>query len=208
MHPEVLTKEGAELFPLLKRFSGYYLAGGTSLALQLGHRISFDFDLFRDAHIPRSLLGRVEYIVGKPVVPLVNNSDELTVTVDGVKLTFLNYPFRPAEPLEVYDGLPLLSITDIAATKAYTIGRRGSYRDYIDLYFVIHDGRVTLHEIISTAERKFGEAFNGALFLQQLVYLDDIKDRHIQFLKHPITPDELLSFFEGRIRQAAEQDLI
>jgi hypothetical protein len=48
MHREVLTKKGAELLPTLSRISGFYRAGGTALALQIGHRLSVDFDLFRD----------------------------------------------------------------------------------------------------------------------------------------------------------------
>jgi len=208
MHPEVLTKEGSQLFPSLKKFSGFYLAGGTALALQLGHRVSYDFDLFRDEKLPRSLLPRVERVFGTAIAPLVNNADELTLTVQGVKVTFLNYPFPPVDPFELYEGVPLLSVPDVAATKAYTIGRRGSYRDYVDLYFVLSEGYATLMDIIALASKKFGEAFSATLFLQQLVYLDDVKDRDIQFLKPPVDPNELLGFFEERVRQAAEQGLI
>jgi len=176
MHQEVLTNEGATLLPLLGRFSGFYLAGGTALALQIGHRLSVDFDLFRDEPITRSLFPRVERAFPFTAVPLVNNSDELTVVINGVKLTFLNYPFPVLDPFEIYEGLPLLSVREIAATKAYTIGRRGSYKDYVDLYFVLAEGHTTLPEIIANAEKKFGEGFNARLFLEQLVYLGDVQD--------------------------------
>jgi hypothetical protein len=119
MHQEVLTKEGAELFPTLSRFSGFYLAGGTALALQIGHRLSVDFDLFRDEPITPSLFPRVERAFPFPATPLVNNSDELTVILNGVKITFLNYPFPVLDPFEIYDGFPLLSVPEIAATKAH-----------------------------------------------------------------------------------------
>ena len=46
MHEEALTKEAARLFPRFDRFKGFYLAGGTALALQIGHRISVDLDFF------------------------------------------------------------------------------------------------------------------------------------------------------------------
>ncbi|WP_050043527.1 nucleotidyl transferase AbiEii/AbiGii toxin family protein [Bradyrhizobium sp. LTSPM299] len=207
MHQEVLTKEGAALLPTLSRFSGFYLAGGTALALQIGHRLSVDFDLFRNEPITRSLLPRVERTFPFPATPLVNNSDELTVAIHGVKITFLNYPFPVLDPFEIYDGLPLLSVREIAATKAYTIGRRGSYKDYVDLYFVLAEGHTTLPEIITNAEKKFGDQFNARLFLEQLVYLGDVQDTEIQFLKEVITPKRLLAFFEDRIRAAAE-DLV
>ncbi len=205
MHQEVLTKEGAELLPTLSRFSGFYLAGGTALALQIGHRLSVDFDLFRNESITPALFPRVERAFPFPAIPLVNNADELTVILNGVKITFLNYPFPVLDPFETYDGLPLLSVREIAATKAYTIGRRGSYKDYVDLYFVLAEHHTTLPEIIANAERKFGEAFNARLFLEQLVYLGDVKDTEIQFLKEIVTPKHLLAFFEDRIRAAADE---
>ena len=97
MHREVLTEPGAALFPALSRFAGFYLAGGTALALQIGHRVSVDFDLFTDADIERTFLDRVRRVFrnGVDVAPLVNNSDELTVLANDVKITFLHYPFAP-----------------------------------------------------------------------------------------------------------------
>src|SRR5580658_2232057 len=131
MHREVLTKPAAALFPSLSGFRGFYLAGGTALALQLGHRVSVDFDLFCDDAIPRTLLERVrDVFAGTELSTLVNNADELTVLVNGVKLTFLAYPFPAREPFVRYDEVLLLSVREIAATKAYTIGRRGSFKDY------------------------------------------------------------------------------
>src|SRR5712691_2017500 len=88
-----------------------------------------------------------------------------------VKITFLRYPFPPREPLVVYEGLKLLSIREIATTKAYTIGRRGSYKDYVDLYFVIAEHHITLPDIVRSGEAKFGADFNSRLLLEQLLYV-------------------------------------
>ena len=55
--------------------------------------------------------------------------------VDDVKLTFLKYPSPTFNPFVIYEQVPLLSVRQIAATKAYTIGRRGAYKDYIELLF-------------------------------------------------------------------------
>jgi len=206
MHHEVLSEPAAELFPSLGRFPGFYLAGGTALALQIGHRLSVDFDLFSDNEIDRALLPQVRRVFGgAEITPLVNNADELTLLVNGVKTTFLRYPFPPREPLVVYDDVRLLSVPEIAATKAYTIGRRGAYKDYVDLYFIMAEDRTTLPAIIASAEAKFGADFNSRLFLEQLVYVADLEDTEIQFLKPPVTPSELVAFFEERIRENADQ---
>jgi predicted nucleotidyltransferase component of viral defense system len=207
MHREVLTKRAAELFGTLSRFSGFYLAGGTALALQIGHRVSVDFDLFADKDIERSLLTRVQRVFSDAasIAPLINNPDELTVLVDDVKITFLKYPFQTFDPFVIYENVPLLSVREIAATKAYTIGRRGAFKDYIDLYFISSDQHAALTDIVDIAEKKFGFEFNSRLFLEQLVFLDDVEDTDIQFLKHPVTRPELLSFFEANIRANAER---
>src|SRR6266550_2931302 len=108
------------LFPGLSTFKDdFYLAGGTGLALQIGHRISVDFDLFSTAPIKKTLLKKIEenYSTDRREV-LVSNRDELTVLISGVKFTFLHYPFPVVLPLEQAGPVPLLSIGDILASKA------------------------------------------------------------------------------------------
>ena len=202
MYLEVLNKGRRELFPLLAEFSEFYLVGGTALALQIGHRVSVDFDLFSHKKINPNLLGRVEDLFGgKKVEVSVNNKDELTVFVDGIKVTFFHYPFPVIEKLVSLRGLSVLGVREITISKAYTIGRRGSYRDYVDIYFSLLGGYIKLEEIITLAEKKYGDRFNGRLFLEQLVYLDDIEDTKILFIKKAVTKSEVQNFFEEEVRK-------
>jgi hypothetical protein len=201
MHTEALSKDGLLLLPALPAFGEFYLAGGTALALQIGHRVSVDFDLFCRERIEGALLADAERIFApEPLTPLVDNADQLTFLVRGVKLTFLHYPFPILEPLVSLDGLPALSVKEIAATKAYTIGRRGTYKDYIDLYFVLAERKARLAETIAMAERKFGAAFNSRLFAEQLLFLDDVRDYQIHFLKARVEPDEIIACFKKQIQ--------
>jgi len=134
MHIEALTKDGLHLLPALPAFGGFYLSGGTALALQIGHRRSVDFDLFSSDPIADTLFADAHRVFAPgALTPLVDNVDQLTFLVDGVKITFLAYPFPLLEPLVSFDGLSMLSVREIGATKAYTIGRRGTYKDYVDL---------------------------------------------------------------------------
>src|SRR5437868_7015023 len=106
MHPEALTSKGKELFPLLSDFRDFYLAGGTALALQIGHRVSVDFDFFSEKPIPRTLLPTVERVLGSATIePLIDNRSELTVLADGVKVSFISYPFPLLEPLVLLGSL-------------------------------------------------------------------------------------------------------
>src|SRR5580658_5438911 len=189
MHTAALTSEGLKLFPTLSAFDDFYLAGGTALALQIGHRLSVDFDLFCHDPIDRTLLSTVKKVfAGFPVDPVINNPDELTAFVGTVKTTFLSYPFPVIEPLFA-GGVRMLSVKEIGATKAYTIGRRGTYKDYVDLYFIIAENHASLEEIIGIADRKFGNEFNSRLFTEQLLFMDDVQDYTIDFLKVPVAPE-------------------
>ena len=68
----------------------------------------------------------------------------------------------------------MFDIKDIAVQKAYTIGRRGEYRDYFDLYTILKLGFYDLTKIIETAKKVYGSVFEEKIFLQQLVYFDDL----------------------------------
>lgn len=200
MNPEVLTKEGKEIFRLLGKFDDFYLAGGTALALQIGHRISVDFDLFSEKEISKNLLAKIKRVFeGKTIIASVNNPDELTVFADDVKITFLKYPFPVINKFVDYNGVKILDAKEIAATKAYTIGRRGTLKDYVDLHFIVSEKISSLDEIMEMARSKFGSDFNDRLFLEQLVYFNDIEETKIQFLKKSIAKNDLEKFFKSEV---------
>ena len=200
MNPEVLTREGKDIFRLLGKFEDFYLAYGTALALQIGHRISVDFDLFSKKEISKNLLVKVKRVFeGKTIIPSVNNPDEFTVFANGIKITFLKYPFPVMNKFVDYGGVKLLDAREIAATKAYTIGRRGTLKDYVDLYFIVSDKISSPDEIMEMAKHKFGNDFNDRLFLEQLVYFSDIEEMEIHFLKKPIAKSDLENFFKSEV---------
>lgn len=203
MHKEVLTKEALRLFPGLSAFKDtFYLAGGTGLALQIGHRISVDFDLFSNTPIKRTLLDKVEATFSKETREvIVSNRGELSMLIAGVKFTFLQYPFPTLLPLSLSGPIPTLSTKEILAAKAYTIGRRGEFKDYVDLYVGLSKGHASLADLINLAQRKYGDAFNDRLFLEQLVYLDDIETIDIKMtVGRAPTKGELLDYFSNLVQ--------
>lgn len=202
MHRAALTPERQLLFGTLPKLADFYLAGGTALALQLGHRQSVDFDLFTDQPLPNQFLSEVENVFSNySVTPMVNNADELTVRVAETKLTLIHYPFPIMEPLIMLDDVRALGVLELAATKAYTIGRRGSLKDYVDLYAVVSGQSATLEQISELAGRKYGDRFNARLFLEQLVWLEDIEDEPIIFLGSTVTKEEIQQFFTEQVKQ-------
>lgn len=204
MHTEILTPAAAELFPRLSAFkAGFYLAGGTGLALQIGHRVSVDFDLFSGEAVKKTLVGNIEELFAKQAREImVSSRSELTMMIGGVKFTFLHYPFPVILPLNTSGPIPILAVKEILATKAYTVGRRGEFKDYVDLYVGLSDGHASLGEVIAIARQKYGDAFNDRLFLEQLVYFDDLEAVEIKMTSgHPPSKRELAEYFSELIRR-------
>ncbi|MEX0918511.1 MAG: hypothetical protein WDZ85_00885 [Candidatus Paceibacterota bacterium] len=99
------------------------------------------------------------------------------------------------------EPIDILSVQEILATKAYTIGRRGSLKDYLDLFSGLSSGQSSLSEIIDLAERKYQLAFNARLFLEQLLYLDDLPAEEVMMLSSSVpTKEEMADFFRQKIQ--------
>ena len=138
MHEEVLNPAQQALLPLLAQFRReYYLVGGTAIALHIGHRRSVDFDMFKATTInhKRNLDRIVAAGISHQVIRRV--AEQMNLVVNGVKLTFFQYPF-PIMPEDKFkDVFRMPSLISLAAMKAYALGRRSKWRDYVDLYFLL-----------------------------------------------------------------------
>lgn len=205
-YAEVLDGFRLAAFKKLKKYKRYgYLAGGTALALQVGHRISYDFDIFCKKKITNDLINncRKDFVI-KQV--LVNSEDEFTfLTEENIKITFLYYPFIfQSKLVNSKIGPPLLNILNIATAKAYALNRRGTWRDYIDLYFIIKNGLASLEEIIKNGQRVYAELFSPKLFLGQLVYTADLSKEDVEsvnLLLGKITISEIKRFFVSEVKR-------
>ncbi|MFH1841064.1 MAG: nucleotidyl transferase AbiEii/AbiGii toxin family protein [Candidatus Shapirobacteria bacterium] len=107
---------------------GLVLAGGTALALQLGHRFSYDFDLFSLNPIASKMVLKAKKIFGQKIKLIVNTSDELSlITADRVKISLVHFPFLPLHRPIRKEGVFLSRLDDLATNKAYVVGRRGLF---------------------------------------------------------------------------------
>lgn len=201
-HFEVLTSNQKQVLPLLKKFSKYgVLAGGTALALQFYHRKSYDLDIFVPKLISKKFLYKIKQHFKKIKIE-VDTGDEFSFISlpHQVKISFIHHPYPPLYKTVSTPFLKIFSWRDITLDKAHSIGRRGEWRDYIDLYFAVKRG-FGLKDIIKKSEKKFGDVFSKKLFLSQLCYHKDIKDFTIEFIKEKVTKDELKRFFEKEIKK-------
>lgn len=193
MHSEILNDRQTELLPLMAQFRReYYLVGGTAIALYLGHRRSIDFDLFKPSAINHKR--NLDKIAAAPFPHTVTRrvAEQMNLIVNDVKVTFFQYPF-PVEPdakFETYFRLP--SLLQLAAMKAYALGRRSKWKDYVDLYFLLRD-HFTIADITACATRLFGELFSEKMFRSQLCYFDDVDYTEAVdwLIPNPPTDDEI-----------------
>lgn len=174
MHKEILSNKQLELLPVMAGFRReYYLVGGTAIALYLGHRRSIDFDLFKPSAINhKKNLDRLTES-GFPCMVTRRVAEQMNLIVNDVKVTFFQYPFPidPTERFDVYFKLP--SLLQLAAMKAYALGRRSKWKDYVDLFFLLK-GHFSIEEISQCATGVFGELYSEKMFRAQLCYFEDV----------------------------------
>lgn len=173
MHEEILSEEQKSFLPIIAGFSPQFgLVGGTAIALQLGHRRSIDFDLFTpddfDVEIIRTKI-REKNQIDSVETDLPNQT---TLVVRGVRITFYKYPFPIIYSEDFGDIIKMPNILTLAAMKAFALGHRAKWKDYVDLYFIFkkHD----FSEVTKKANELFSGEFNEKLFREQLSYFDDI----------------------------------
>ncbi len=211
LHHEILDEARKNLLERLIPYTkGFVLSGGTALSLQIGHRKSFDFDFFSQEEISKILLEKISKVFSINNVS-VDSTDELTIfDKDMIKITFLFYPFKPYfDGITLDSGLRIAPIKEIAVGKAYTIGRRGEYRDYFDLYTIFEKKLVSLDEVIDIAEKKYTNVFNSKLFLQQLVYFNDLLNFDIISSAQSLlpAPDEVKKYLENEVNEYLKKSL-
>jgi len=174
MQKDILSDKQKELLPFLKKFKrNYYLAGGTAIALNIGHRKSIDFDLFTDSPLNKNKISNEIEKLNFEVQPLFFDVDQQHFLINDVKFTFFNYPYLIEHRNLFSDVISLPSLLDLAAMKAFALGRRSKWKDYVDLYFILKE-YYSMEEIIARAKSYFPDQINEKLFRNQLAFHKDI----------------------------------
>lgn len=182
MHREILTDKQIRLLPLIKRFSrSFGLVGGTAFALHLGHRRSVDFDLFTYEKFDRdAVLSKIRTHT-KSLDIYVKKTQELTLTIDSIKTTFYRFPFPIDYKDNFSDIIKMPDLLTLCAMKAFAVGQRAKWKDYVDLYFGLK--QFTTVDISTRARELFNGEFNPKLFRIQLNTFEDVDYREeVEFM--------------------------
>ncbi|MFA4831516.1 MAG: nucleotidyl transferase AbiEii/AbiGii toxin family protein [Patescibacteria group bacterium] len=174
LRKEILTDEQFGLLPLVKSFSGDFgLVGGTAIALHLGHRRSIDFDLFSLKEFDNPEIRRKISKFSQIDQVIRDETNQFSLQIKSVRFTFFYYPYPVIFSNGLEDIIKLPDLLTLAAMKAFALGRRAKWKDYVDLYFIArqHHG---IKDICEKAKEIFGNEFNEKLFRTQLAYFNDI----------------------------------
>jgi hypothetical protein len=141
--------------------------------------------------------------------PLVDTGDELSVTLSGdIHLSFVYFPFVPIEPLVATESINLFGINDLLVNKAYAIGRRGVWRDYADIYWGLKNNNIVFDTLIALALRKFNGVFAKKLFLEQLVYFDDVGEKTVDWVGKSVDNEEIKRWIKNEVDKYLESNIL
>lgn len=203
LHTDILTEiQKSVLEKLANVLAGtdFYLAGGTALALQIGHRTSVDFDWF----IPK--LGDPEILFRKIKKPGIDYTvvsvdiETVYLNINNIQISFIGYDYPLLAPkilLPEYE-IYLASPDDIACMKLSAIGSRGSRKDFVDMYFLIKQFR-PLEDYLRLYIQKFGTRDVGHI-VRSLVYFNDAEAEPEIKIVEPLSWDDLKTDMERLVK--------
>lgn len=153
--------------PELQAFN---LVGGTALSLRIGHRQSYDLDLFGyppELDIP--MLASILRPYGD-IEQLTASKNIFSALVNGIKVDFVRYQYALLRPVTVQEGIRLASLEDIAAMKLAAVTGRGRKRDFADIFFLLNYFPLT--EMLDLYMEKYPDG-NRFLVMKSLNYFED-----------------------------------
>jgi hypothetical protein len=203
---ETLSPDTFRLIEKIKNLpwlSPYYLAGGTALALHLGHRTSIDLDFFTESEVEEMAI--VDHLRAAGNLRLDQMGKGTIVgNLGSVRISFFKYPYRLLDPLIEWNGLNMASIHDIALMKMVAIFQRGSIKDFIDLFFIAREFK-TIDALIPELSIKYvGVQFNTNHILRSLCYFEDAENEPMPSMIPACDWQEVKEYFVNEVKRLSE----
>ncbi len=195
-HREVITASTEATLRTLRDahiVDRFYLAGGTGLALQFGHRLSLDLDFFAPVQFDEeTLLQRVHTLEEFSLVAKAPYS--LHTTIGETKVTFLGYAYPVLFPEVRFLEVAVADLRDIACMKVSAIASRGTKRDFIDLY--VSAQQFGLTEVLHLFDRKYAQTHYSRIhILKSLTFFGDAEKDPMPHMLIPLDWGEVKRFF-------------
>jgi len=170
-----------ETYSLLKKIFAistinekFALDGGTSLALQLGHRQSIDLDIFSpESFETRDIQVLLSSTAGLDFEFVNSNQKMLFAFINQIKCDFVQEPAKLINPFVDYDGVKYFSVEDIAAMKMHTVCGRGKEKDFFDSFALIET--FGWQQMLQGFEQKYDSIQLYSLW-RSIVYFEDAEE--------------------------------
>jgi len=193
------TRENLGLLGKSKILGDAYLAGGTALALQIGHRISYDLDFFTDKKFKAQV-----FLKKISQIKAYHHERVEWGTISGrlgdVKFSLFYYPYPLLEKPIKFKNIKIAKIVDIAAMKIAAISERGTKRDFIDLYFILQ--KTSFREALNFYDRKYKKLSSNLIHIKKsLVYFEGTEKDPMPKLITPVPWKNIKNFFKKEIKK-------
>ncbi len=179
-----------------------YLAGGTALALQLGHRISYDLDFFTQEEFDEQML--------LPEIKKISNFQVEKIawrTILGkfkdVKFSIFYYKYPLLYVARKFGMVNVTDVRDIAAMKIAAVASRGTKRDFVDLYFICKES-ISLSDAIQLYDKKYENLATTKIhIMKSLVYFEDAESDETPKMLKEIEWIVIKKYFEKEVKKLA-----
>lgn len=207
---EAIPQPARELWKTLGRIpavGSFYLAGGTALAVRLGHRVSLDLDLFADIEaldddLRRSIVDALSQ--GRSIDLKQDSNLGLVVEVDGVMTSFFTYGYSLLSPADAVDGLQVANVLDVGLMKLDAIAGRGMRKDFYDVYFIAR--QIPLEVLFERSADKYPRSHSfGMRVLAALVDFDIADQQDEPTLLLPAEWDQVKKFFTDEAHRLGQK---
>ena len=203
-HWETVTTEMRELLKWVGQqdfISPFYLAGGTALTLQMGHRKSVDLDFFSQTdEVHERTRQRIIRAIAERDGQVIENVDgNLVLLVDDVRVGFFSYGYKLIEPFAQLENVNVASMLDIGLMKLDAVIGRGSRKDFFDLYVIAE--QYPLEELLQAGARKYPTSRDFALMAVESFILFENAERDVHFVFFFfVTWDEVRGYFSEQAK--------
>jgi Nucleotidyl transferase AbiEii toxin, Type IV TA system len=180
--------------PILARF---YLAGGTGLALQLGHRRSADLDFFLGEDFDEdTVLQKVQHLEAFALVE--KKPGTIYANIRGAKVSWIAYAYPVLFPFQMFLGVNVADPRDIGGMKISAIASRGTKRDFVDLYTLskLHG----LEQLLAWFKKKFAQTnYSMVHVLKSLTYFEEAELDPLPDMLVPLSWGDVKQFFTREV---------
>jgi len=203
MFTKAISKQTAENLALLGKsriLNDAYLGGGTALALQIGHRVSYDLDFFTDkkfnAQVFLKKISQIKSYHHERV-----SWGTILGKLGDIKFSIFYYPYPLLEKTIKLGNISIADVADITAMKIAAVSERGTKRDFIDLYFILQ--KITLNETLSLYGRKYQKLSSNLIHVRKsLVYFEDAEKDPMPRMLISVSWPEVKNFFKKEVRKS------